>query len=100
MVVFTIINIYRATLPLPYLQFMIDKIPDAISYFEEHESELYEDVMNNYQRVSYHDTDIPSGPMVNMLYIYVESSGKYPKETGQISRTEYQLTSIGIYGYM
>lgn len=89
LMVFAIINIYRATLPLPYLQFMIDKIPDAVSYFEEHETELYEDVVNGNQRVSFHDADIPAGPMVNMLYIYVESPEKYPKETGKISRTEY-----------
>jgi len=87
--VFAIINIYRATLPLPYLRFMIEKIPDAVSYFEEHEAELCENIVNGNNYIYFDDADIPGGPMVNMLYVYVASSEMYPDKTGQISRTEY-----------
>ena len=83
--IFLVINLYRTTLPLPYLQYMIDKIPAAVSYFEEHKAEI----QGEYSNPVFYNEDNPSGPMVNMLYVYVESPEKYPQKTGQISRTEY-----------
>ena len=87
-VVFFIINVYRATLPLPYLRLMIDKIPDAVSYFEKNETELYEKAANG-EVCMYRDADLQVGPMINMLYIYVENPADYPVQTGQIRRFEY-----------
>jgi hypothetical protein len=88
LVIFCAVNIYRATLPLPYLQIMIDEIPDAATYFDEHKDELYERYLAK-EYLFYWSHDLPAGPMVNMVFVYVEPGKEYPQKTGQISRTEY-----------
>jgi len=89
MVIFLAVNIYRSTLPLPYLKIMIDKIPDAVEYFEANEADLYAQTMEGKINISYSDDSLPIGPMINILYVYVESVENYPQQTGQISRTSY-----------
>lgn len=86
---FLAVNIYRSTLPLPYLQLMIDKIPEAVEYFNEHEDEFNRQIADNDYTQIFFQENIPIGPMVNMEYIYVSSLENYPIKTGQISRTEY-----------
>ena len=86
--VFLVVNIYRATLPLPYLQKMIDEIPGAVAFFNEHEAELYESHLAG-EYLFYRNHNLPAGPMINMLFVYVEPGKEYPQKTGQISRTEY-----------
>jgi hypothetical protein len=87
--VFFAVNVYRSTLPLPYLQYMIDKIPDAVAYFEENRAEFQVEADNGSFEIYYNDPDSPSGPMVNMVYVYVVIPELYPDKTGQISRTKY-----------
>ena len=89
MVIFLAVNIYRSTLPLPFLKIMIDKIPDAVEYFEANETELYAQAMEGKHNIEYSDDGLPLGPMINIMYVYAESSEDYPQQTGQISRTRY-----------
>lgn len=89
LVLFFAVNVYRSTLPLPYLRFMIDKIPDAVVYFEEHEGELLAEAKTSPEPLFYYSDDFPIGPMVNMQYVYVENPEDYPQKTGKISRSVY-----------
>lgn len=89
LIIFLAVNLYRSTLPLPYLQFMIDKIPNAVEHFEKNKDEFQDNVNNGQKIVYFYEDDFPAGPMVNMIFVYVQTSEEYPEQTGQISRTEY-----------